>query len=296
MKLLNGVNLGALRAVETVGRLGSLRAAAQELGVTSGAVSQQIIKAETQLNCALFLRHSKGLKPTRIGGEVLSYLSDGFAVLEHAVSLCRPSAAGPITVSVAPVFAGKWLVWRLGRFAKLHPEIPVRIDASVGLVQPRAGEIDACIRVGLGEWPGLHAEELFPQRVFPVCSPAIREQLCDVSQLRQVPIIRDQHAMFGWNVWLDPNGMKEADLGPGPDFSDASLCLDAAIAGQGVFLAWETLANDALAAGRLVTPFPGRFRNGISYWFVEPKGRPRSAKVEAFRAWLSKELLAGGVN
>lgn len=77
-------------------------------------------------------------------------------------------------------------------------------------------------------------------------------------------------------------------------FSDASLCLDAAIAGQGVFLAWETLAQDALAMGRLVAPFPGRFGTGILYWFVEPKGRPRPARVEAFRAWLVNELQSGG--
>lgn len=294
MKVLNNVNLGALRAIETVARLGSLRAAADELGVTTGAVSQQVIKAETQLNRTLFVRHAKGLTPTDLGREVAVHLADGFAALARGVALTRPSPTDVITISVAPVFAGKWLVWRMGRFAEKHPSIRVRIDASVALVEPRGGEIDACIRVGWGDWTGVSAHELYPQRVFPVCSPTMTERLADVGDLLRVPIIREPHSMFGWDVWLGPNGMSEDALGDGPVFSDASLCLDAAIAGQGVFLAWETLAQDALTMGRLVAPFPGRFGTGISYWFVEPEDGHRSPQVEAFRAWLVEELRSGG--
>lgn len=77
--------------------------------------------------------------------------------------------------------------------------------------------------------------------------------------------------MFGWEAWLEPNDVDAAKLKGGPVFSDASLCLDAAAAGQGVFLAWETLATDAIKAGRIVAPLPGRFTTGLSYWFVEPE-------------------------
>ncbi|MEM9552361.1 MAG: LysR substrate-binding domain-containing protein [Pseudomonadota bacterium] len=290
---LSRVNLMALRAVEAVARLGTLRAAADELGVTPGAVSQQIIKAEAQLDRQLFDRKPKGLVPTRIGEDVARHLTDGFAALARGVSLTRQSPDDAITVSVAPVFAGKWLVWRLGRFAQARPDIRIRIDASVAIVEPRPGEIDACIRVGWGGWRGVRQEELLPQRVFPVCAPALSDRLRDVADLAQVPIIREPEPMFGWDVWLSPNGMSEDQLSDGPVFSDASLCLDAAVAGQGVFLAWETLAQDAIAMDRLVAPFPGRFPTGISYWFVEPEGPRRPPHLEAFRAWLVKELSQG---
>lgn len=296
MRELNRVNLGAMRAIEAVARLGSLRMAADELGVTPGAVSQQIIKAEGQLDRTLFVRHAKGLTPTDLGREVAAHLADGFAALARGVALTRRSASDAITISVAPVFAGKWLVWRLGRFAEAHPGMRVRIDADVALVEPRPGEVDACIRVGWGDWSGVSAEELYPQRVFPVCAPDMAERLSSVSDLARVPIIREPRSMFGWDVWLAPNGMGEAELGEGPVFSDASLCLDAAVAGQGVFLAWETLAQDALSMGRLVAPFPGLIETGISYWFVEPEERRRSQQVEAFRSWLVKELRASGYN
>ncbi|MEM9972748.1 MAG: LysR substrate-binding domain-containing protein [Pseudomonadota bacterium] len=293
MQELSSVNLTALRAVETVARLGTLRAAADELGVTPGAVSQQIIKAEAQLDRLLFERKPKGLEPTELGRDVAAYLSDGFAMLARAVSLTRRSTENAITVSVAPVFAGKWLVWRLGRFTQAYPEIRVRIDASVDLVAPRPGEVDACIRVGWGNWPGVRAEQILEQRIFPVCAPGLAERLNHVSDLAHVPIIREPHSMFGWDVWLRPNGMSEDALGDGPVFSDASLCIDAAVAGQGVFLAWETLAQDALAMGRITAPFPGRFPTGTSYWFVEPDGPRRQPQVEAFRAWLVEELRHG---
>ncbi len=293
MDALSNVNLMALRAVEAVARLGTLRAAADELGVTPGAVSQQIIKAEAQLDRRLFERKPKGLVPTNIGSEVAGHLTEGFKALARGVSVTQQSPEDTITISVAPVFAGKWLVWRLGRFAEAHPDIRVRIDASVTLVEPRRGEIDACIRVGWGDWSGVALEELFPHRVFPVCAPAVADQLRDLSDITKVPVIREPNPMFGWDVWLSPNGLSEGQLSGGPEFSDASLCLDAAVAGQGIFLAWETLAHDALAMGRLVAPFPGRFPTGISYWFVEPEGRRRPPQVEAFRAWLVEELAGG---
>jgi DNA-binding transcriptional LysR family regulator len=290
MKELNGIHLGMLRSVEAVARLGSLRAAAGELGVTPGAVSQQIIKAEAQLDRQLFERLPKGLVPTAIGRQFAEHLNDGFREIAKGINVTRPNATDAITISVAPVFAGKWLVWRLSRFSAENPSIRVRIDASVDVIDPRANSVDACIRVGWGDWPNVRAEKLFDQRVFPVCAPELADTIVAPSDLTKVPIIQEPTSMFGWDVWLGPNDMQANQLGDGPVYSDASLCLDAAIAGQGVFLAWETLAQDALAAKRLVAPLPGRFRTGIAYWFVEPERGRRSPQVEAFRNWLVNEL------
>lgn len=293
MKSLNRFHLNGLRALEAAGRLGSLRAAAEELGVSVGAVSQQILKSEEQFGRPVFERHPKGLKPTLFGQEVLRYLSAGFAEISAGLALADRRREGVLTVSVAPVFAGKWLVWRLQRFRELHPEIRIRIDADVALVDPHTSDVDVCIRVGRGGWPNLEAERLLDQLVIPVCSPALAERLREPRDLSHVPIIREPTPMFGWNAWLGPNGLDEAILGDGPVFSDASLCLDAAVAGQGVFLGWETLACDAISMGRLSAPFPDRYGTGISYWFVTSRSRPSTRLVEAFRGWLKAELAHG---
>lgn len=291
MSTLSRISLPALRAVEAVARLGSLSLAAGELGVSPGAVSQQILKAEAQLGRALFDRTPHGMVLTPLGHEVAAHLTEGFAALRRGVLVAGRSRNDAITVSVAPVFAAKWLVRRLGDFAERHPDVRVRIDASTAAVVPRTGEVDACIRVGRGDWPGVRAEEVRPQRAFPVCSPGVAATLTELSDLTGVPIIRGQSAgLFDWEVWLQPNGLSASQLAQGPVFSDASLCLDAAIAGQGVFLAMETLVEDALAMGQLVAPYPGRFPTGVSYWFVEPSDGRRSAPVTAFRAWLLDAL------
>src|SRR3712207_398461 len=136
MRNLSRFHLNALRALEAAGRLGSLRAAAGELGVTIGAVSQQVLKAEEQLGRPVFERHPRGLRPTPFGHEVLRYLAAGFAEIAAGVAIADRRREGVLTVSVAPVFASKWLVWRLQRFRELQPNIRIRIDADVALVDP----------------------------------------------------------------------------------------------------------------------------------------------------------------
>ncbi len=291
MKKLSQINLSALRAFEAVARLGSVRAAAIELGVTAGAVSQQILKAEAQLGRQLFERSPKGMMPTKKGEEIAQYLTEGFGAIARGVALSEDQSDNTITISVAPIFAAKWLVRRLGDFSKANPNIRLRIDASSVNITPEPGDVDACIRVGMGDWPGVNVEEIINQRVFPVCSPQLANQISSVASLKDVPIIREKNNQwFNWDVWLSPNGASEDVLGTGPVFSDASLCLDAAAAGQGVFLALETLARDALDQSHLVAALPGRFPTKVSYWFVEPVGHKRSDKVKAFRDWIFAEL------
>ena len=292
MQNLNRTSLAGLRAIEAVGRLGSLRAAAEELGVTVGAVSQQVQKTEQQLGRVLFERRPKGLALLPQGEAVLRHLSHGMAELSAGVALAERRSEDLLTISVAPVFASKWLVWRLRKFNARHPDIRVRVEATDTLVDPEAADIDACIRVGPGDWPNVRKSRLLDQKIFPVCSPLLAQQIRTPADFGKLPIIRDQNQMFSWNLWLKPNGLDEGILGDGPTFSDASLCLDAAIAGQGVFLAWETLACDALRMGRLVAPFPDRYVTDYAYWFVTGRHAPRSQAVRAFETWLREELSA----
>lgn len=292
MENLNRIHLAGLRAVEAVGRLGSLRAAAEEMGVTVGAVSQQVQKTEQQLGRTLFERLPKGLTVTPEARELLRQLTAGMAALSSAVTLAERGATDTLTVSVAPVFAGKWLVWRLKQFNAANPGIRIRVDATTALVDPDLSDVDLCIRIAPERPKGENVDWLLDQVIFPVCSPALAAQLAAPGDLKDVPIVRDRHQMFSWDTWLKPNGLDSAILGDGPTYSDGSLCLDAAVAGQGVFLAWETLACDALAAGRVVAPFPDRYATDYSYWLIVARHAKRAPGVRAFDAWLRAELAA----
>lgn len=285
MRALNGIHLSSLRAVEAVARRGTLRAAADEMGVTPGAVSQQIIRAEVRLGAALFDRQPKGMVPTEAGKRMSSDLTRGFRALAAGVSAVgRPE--GEIVVSAAPVLAGKWLMPRLRDFHDENPDLHVRVEASLALIDPNDGTVDACLRIGRGPWPGVRTTHLFDQRVFPICAPGMGETIRDPADLLRHPIIREPAPMFGWDVWLGPHRLDADTLRDGPILTDASLCLDAAAVGQGVFLAWETLATDALREGRIVAPLAGRVATGLSYWLVEPERQARRRGIGAFRKWI----------
>lgn len=291
---LNRVPLQALRAVEAVARLGSLRAAAEEMGVTPGAVSQQVIRAERILGRPLFERQPAGMVPEERAAEALALLRRGFADLALAVARAGAREDG-LTVSVAPILAARWLIWRLPRFRAAHPGVRVRIDAEMGLVSPGWGEVDLCVRVGRGQWPGVRAEFLAPQVIFPVCAPALAERVRDHADLACVPIIRETRANFGWADWLGPEGRGEVVPGDGPLFSDAQLCVDAAISGEGVFLCFESLALDPLARGLLAEPFRGRHATENAYWIVSPADGLMRRPVRAFADWLRAEFAAAGL-
>jgi DNA-binding transcriptional LysR family regulator len=290
MKNLNLVHLNGLRALEAVGRLGSLQAAAAELGVSVGAVSQQIIKAEAQLGHIVFERRPKGLVQTEIGRQVLARLTEGFTKMSEAVALARRRDSNCLTISVAPVFAARWLVRRLESFARQFPDIVLRIDATMQLVDPATSDVDLGIRVGRGDWPDVDCALILLQEVFPVVAPALAQSLSRPRDLLALPAVIDTRAMFGWDVWLNAAGLEGEKIDGRHLFNEASLCIDAVMAGQGVMLAWQTLAADAIAEGRLVAPFDVRARTGFGHYFVTAKGQREGRHVRLFKQWMQAEL------
>ncbi|MCO6186743.1 LysR substrate-binding domain-containing protein [Rhizobium sp. L1K21] len=294
MSELNRIHLNGLRAVETVYRLGSLQAAADALGVSPGAVSQQIIRTESQLGQPLFERTPKGLKPLDTVVPALQRMTDAFDMLASATAMARHRDDDILTVSIAPIFAARWLVHRLPDFLEKNPGIRLRFDAVDGLVSFTGSDIDAAIRYGPGGWPGVDADLLFEQDIFPVCAPALAKTLKTPADLARVPVLVDDNWHFGWETWMEPAGIADLPLRRGPSFSNASLCLDAAISGQGVALTWDILAQYALDNGQVVEPFHVRVKSGWATYFVTPQGKRLPKSVNLFRDWLKAELKLAG--
>jgi LysR family transcriptional regulator, glycine cleavage system transcriptional activator len=287
---LRSVHLNGLRAVEAVARRGSLLKAADELGVSPSAVSQQVARTEKQIGRALFARTRDGLAPTEFGALFATRLSAGFRELAQAVALADDSAVNTLVVSVAPAFASRWLVPRLNRFYALHPELILRIDATTRFADFDRSDVDLAIRMGEGHWPGAQAERLLALEIFPVCAPAIGKRLKVIADLEEAWEIRDENSLFAWDAWFEAAGAPPVALLQGASFTDPMLCLEAVIAGQGVMLAWQLLVADALADGRLVAPFGVRARSALGYYLATAAGRRPSAKVLAFKRWIAKEV------
>lgn len=295
MDALTRAPLNGLRAVEAVARLGSLSAAARELDVSPGAVSQQIARCEAALDRRLFDRRPGGMVPVAGSEDIFRRLHDGFGALAAAVELTRRDRAHVLTVSVAPIFAARWLIWRLPAFTRAHPDIRVRLDSDVALADPNAGDVDFAIRIGPGGYRGVTSEKLFDQLVAPVCNAYWADRIRTPADIAHVPIIREPAAMFDWDVWLRPEGLDPSILGDGPTFNEASLCLDAAMAGEGLFLAFESLCRDALDRGRIRAPVPRFHPTGLSYWLVSARDRSLSAPQRLFRSWLREVLSEAGM-
>lgn len=290
MRNLNVLHLNGLKALEAVARLGSLSAAAEELGVSPGAISQQVARTEVQLGRALFERTPKGLVPYPEAIASLSRLTEGFLFLSSAVEDMRGRDEKVLTISVAPILASRWLVHRLPSFSALYPDIRLRIDANDRYVPLSGGDVDCALRVGRGGWKDADVEWLEDEMVFPVCAPALAAEIHEPADLLKLPVIIDGPSAFGWDVWLKPAGLEGAEMNIGHTFSDASLCLDAAIGGQGIFLPWRSLASFALQHGQLVAPFDLHAHTGRATYFVTPKGRRMNKSVRAFRDWVRAEL------
>ncbi|RWO13833.1 MAG: LysR family transcriptional regulator [Mesorhizobium sp.] len=290
--MLNRVHLNGLRAVETVARLGSLSAAASELHVSASAVSQQVKRTEAQLGQALFERTASGLVPTEFGTVFTARLGAGFRELAQAVALADEASECTLVVSVAPAFASKWLLPRLSRHFARHPNVLLRIDASVRIADLDRSDIDIAIRLGDGKWPDVRAQLLLAQEVFPVCTPAIADKLKSIEDLASTCAITDERAMISWESWFEAAGAKPVSFLKGARFTDPMLCLESAIAGHGVMLGWQLLTADALADGRLVAPFGVRAESGLGYWLVTSASKSESRKVRDFKIWIREEIEA----
>jgi len=283
--------LNALRAFEAVARHLSITGAAEELGVTPGAVSQSVKSLEDYLGRTLLSRTSRGLVLSDAAAAALPSLSEGLDRLaEGAQRLAGPERGGRLTVSVAPSFAQKWLAPRLADFSVAHADLDIQIQSSMGLANFEAEGVDLAIRYGAGRWPGVESKLLLREEVTPVCSPAVAEEIKAPDDLARFTLIHDDSNLNDescpdWTMWLKAAGAKAVDAARGPRFNQSSLAIEAAASGRGVALAKRALAQADLDQGRLAAPFSSSTPIEFAYWVVHPPGRARSRAARAFITW-----------
>ncbi len=292
--------LNALRAFEAAARHLNFSRAADELAVTPGAVSQQIQNLEDYVGAALFKRTPKGLLLTDAAQTALPALREAFDRLAEAASLLTAAVDGRrLTVSVAPSFAAKWLVPRLGAFEAAHPLVDVWLSADMEIVDFASGEIDLAIRYGTGRYPGLETIKLMSETVIPVASPALLEAnpLHDPADLANHILLHDgspdaDDSCPDWAMWLAARGVKGVDGARGPRFNQSSLVIEAAAGGRGVALAKRALAQADLDAGRLIAPLQIATAVDFAYFVVHPKAKGRLPQVKAFVSWIAAQAAA----
>lgn len=288
-----------LHAFVEVARVGSVKDAAARLGVTSGAVSQQVRGLEARLGLKLFERRNREVRLTDAGRRLLSDVGEPFGRIEDAVEAIRQDRipGGPrLTVSTTASFAATWLAPRLGRFNAIQPGIEVQLLTTPELVPLGAGPgcADVAIRHGLGRWQGVDAALLMQPRLVPVGSPRL---LADGPPVRNpadclnYPLLHEA-ASPDWRLWLQALGLDYRDrrVTRGTRFSDSTLLLGAAVAGQGLALLRDTYVTQEIAAGRLRIAIAADWPAEFAYYVVtNPGSSHRNPRIAKFKEWLVRE-------
>lgn len=293
-------SLNALRAFWAAAKHRSFAAAADELHVTASAVSLQIRQLEEELDMKLFDRTPKGLALTAEGNRLLPGINQAFDSLRGSIAALddKPTHAASLTISVAPSFATKWLLPRLGAFLDRNPGIEVDVKADIELSDFAKDGIDLAIRYGAGNYPGLAVELLLRDRMFPVCSPELlmrHGQRNPDKVFSAAALLHDASAdrdpsVPSWKMWLKAAGLDEIDWRKGPRFNQTALALDAALAGLGIALAPAVLIEADLAAGRLVRLASDELLGDFAYYIVHPSEKARAPAMQAFKAWLKQAI------
>ncbi|TCS64778.1 transcriptional regulator GcvA [Varunaivibrio sulfuroxidans] len=284
--------LKQLRTFEAAARHLSFTRAAEELGVTQAAVSHQIKTLEDQLGLPLFRRLKKTLLLTDAGQTLFPAVSAALDDLADALEHVRAQdAGGVLNITTLPSIATKWLVPKLGRFRRRHPDIDVRLSTDYEIVDLERTGYDLAIRYGKGEWPGCVAWPLLQEEMSPVCSPSLLEgdiPLDKPEDLARHTLLQD--AGIDWRLWFEAADVRCDHPERGPWFLDSGLAVQAAVEGQGVLLGRSTLVADDLASGRLVKPFDISLPAEYAYYVVCPRARADRPKIKAFVEWIRGEV------
>jgi len=291
--------LKSLRAFEAAARHLSFTKAADELSVTLGAVSQQVKVLEDYLGHRLFKRENRKIILTEEAENFVPYITDGLDKLAEGVGIFHEDKTSkPLIITIPPTLAAGWLMPRLNRFKKLHPEIDVQVDANNDLVDLVNDDVDVGIRFGEGDYPGLDSDFLFSQTVFPVCSP---ELLTKEPKLDKPEDLKNHTLLHGayysnstirvdWDMWLAIVGIDDIDTSHGMHFSQQNLVAQAALDGQGIALAGDVAASNDIKKGRLVKLFEPGIPLEFSYYFICSKAKSRQPRIQLFRKWLLDEV------
>lgn len=284
--------LNWLRAFEAAARHMSFTDAGRELGVTQSAISQNIRLLEAHLGQPLFIRHAQRLELTDSGKAYLPSLRKAFAAIGAGTAEVFGAGRGErLTVRTTPGFADLWLAPRLGALAAAEPDLSIRVLSTIWDIEFDGRDDALEIRYGDGHWPGMTAERLTYDRIFPVAAPALAARLsADPAALGGMRLLHTVGFRIGWGRWLEAAGLADrVNADDGYQFDTALLPTQLAEQGHGVALARLSLVADRLADGRLVAPLTPALETEEAFHLVQPATRPPGDAATRFANWLRRE-------
>jgi DNA-binding transcriptional LysR family regulator len=282
----------SLRSFEAVARHGSVRLAAQELHITSSAVSHALTKLETELGIELFTRKGRSIRLNFYGEKLYKHVDDGFDRIREGLSSVSSREAFQIRIHSAPSFAAQWLTPRLASFLVEYPEMEVLLSADTNYTRFAVDDFDVDIVYGRQANPNTIEISLGTEVVRPMCAPRLAAKLRMPKDLHNSVLIWSTLKKVSWNDWFLTNHLERPQAAAAMRFDRSFLSISAAVGGLGVVLESVRLAERELASGSLVTVFddiaiPLTY---APYYLVFPKKNRNSPAVRRFVGWIEQRL------
>ncbi len=243
---------------EAAARLESFRLAGEELFITPSAVSHQIKSLEEYLGFALFQRKSRGVCLNAAGKMYLHYVSHAIDLLDQGTKkVCNKFSAPALKISTFPTMASNVIIPQLGLFQQAHPEIDIRIETGMNVVDLRYDDCDLAIRIGAGDWPGVKVKKLLDLKIDVVCSPEFvkQHQLTSPEQISQLPLIDLSNMDNIWQTWAEAVDLPLKNYEHKLTFSNYDSAIQAAEQGLGLALAVMPIEGLLIERNLLVSPF-----------------------------------------
>jgi LysR family glycine cleavage system transcriptional activator len=283
--------LNSLKTFEAAARLGSVVRAAEELCVSHGAVSKQLLNLERWLKVTLFDRASGKMTVTPAGKHLLEEVRTSLDRIAEAVTHIAPDGDERVlVVSAPPTMTLHWLVPRLTSFIRQHPDIRIQLNNRRDRETALPSGVDVAIRRGHTPNPQLSAVAFMNEAVTPVCAPGLlRAKPKTVGQLADYPWLTADMRPADWKSWLAFAGTPELQPSASLSFDHTYLALEAALDGLGIAMGPRYLVQDDVESGRLQVMFPQLLAPSSAYFFVHDVRRAGDPAIAALRSWLEAE-------
>ena len=285
-------SLNLLRTFEVAGRHLSFTLAAEELCITTSAVSQQVRKLEEELGIPLFERQPRGLILSEAGEPYWRDIQQHLDGIDRSTRALTRQTSRTLRVSLMPPLASRIVLPRLTDFQQRHPDIELRLDASLRYVDLGKQDIDLAIRFGQPPWPGCVHEKLLDLYVLPVCPPAMaaaHDLAHHPERLAQLPLIQMTERPDSWARFFAMAGLGKPATDKQFFVDDYPAAIEAAET-VGVALAVLPLEQPLLDSKRLAAPWPALGPLPESVYAVMREEQSGRGDIQAFLGWLKTQL------
>lgn len=283
-----------LNTFATAAEVLSFQGAAEILHVTPSAVSHQIRSLESSLGYPLFERLDKAIRLTHSGRQLYLEIREPLRLLHQASrNALRGIEDNALALSVAPVFATRWLLPRLKGFRAACPEINLSVIATTSLVDFRSEPFDAAIRMGDGDWPELVSRRLFRMRIVAVCHPRLLEKhggSLAIEQFGEQTLIHNSSMSGLWREWLDSAGIVLPGSTAGIEVQGSAQVLEAIHAEDAIGLVDLSFIGDDIEAGRLVLACEHVLSGDGGYFLIYPQSMRERTAMQVFEHWIFAQV------